>query len=230
MSNWKNCWHAGVMIAAASVMLAGCKGGEAVIPVSPGTAQPPTTANPTPSGNSAPTITGTPATSAATASSYSFAPTAADADNDQLAFSISGKPAWATFSTTSGTLSGTAQAGTWSSIVITVSDGKSSASLAPFSLTVTNTAAGASTGTATLSWNAPAVNTDGSALTDLTGYWVYHGTSPTALGERVHVDGASTTTYTFSSLVAGTHYFGVSAHNGTGAESGMSSVGTKTVL
>ena len=40
-------------------------------------------------------------------SAYSFQPTAKDANGDTLRFSISNKPAWATFSTTTGRLSGT---------------------------------------------------------------------------------------------------------------------------
>jgi hypothetical protein len=50
-------------------------------------------------------------------------------------------PAWASFDTTTGRLTGTpagTNVGTYSNIVISVSDGPSSASLAPFSITVTS--------------------------------------------------------------------------------------------
>jgi len=94
--------------------------------------------------NKAPTITGTPATTVQAGTAYSFKPTAADADNDTLTYSISGKPSWATFSTTSGQLSGTpatSAVGTYSNIVITVSDSKQAkASLAAFSIQVTSAA------------------------------------------------------------------------------------------
>ena len=90
--------------------------------------------------NFAPTISGTPVTSVAAASTYSFQPNAYDANGDALTFSIANKPAWATFSSTTGRLTGTpssSQAGTYSSISIKVSDGKWSATLSSFSITVT---------------------------------------------------------------------------------------------
>jgi hypothetical protein len=87
--------------------------------------------------NRAPTISGTPATSIAAGAAYSFQPTASDPDGNALGFSIQNRPAWATFSTTTGRLSGTpTTAGTYSSIVISVSDGAASASLPAFSITV----------------------------------------------------------------------------------------------
>ena len=57
--------------------------------------------------NHAPTISGTPATSVSQGSSYSFTPAAADADGDALIFGIDAKPTWATFSTSTGSVSGT---------------------------------------------------------------------------------------------------------------------------
>jgi len=87
--------------------------------------------------NHAPTISGSPATTATVNQAYSFKPTASDADGNALSFSISNKPTWATFSTTTGSLTGTpTAAGTFSTIAISVSDGKVSASLASFSITV----------------------------------------------------------------------------------------------
>ena len=90
-------------------------------------------------GNHAPTIGGTPQTSAVAGSNYSFTPTASDADNDSLVFSVSGLPAWATFAAQTGHVSGTAPtaAGTSAPIVISVSDGIASASLPAFTITVT---------------------------------------------------------------------------------------------
>jgi hypothetical protein len=91
------------------------------------------------SGNRAPTISGTPPTSVTIGKSYVFQPTAADADKNTLGFSIQNKPVWATFSSSTGQLSGTptsAQAGTYTNIVISVSDGKASAALAPFAISV----------------------------------------------------------------------------------------------
>jgi len=90
--------------------------------------------------NIAPTISGTPLNSVAAAATYSFQPTAYDANGDALTFSIANKPVWATFSSATGLLTGTpsgSQAGTYGSISIKVSDGKWSATLSSFSITVT---------------------------------------------------------------------------------------------
>jgi hypothetical protein len=91
--------------------------------------------------NDAPTISGTPSTSIAYGGSYSFTPTGADSDGDSLTYSITNKPSWATFSTTTGALTGTAStSGTTSGIIITVSDGNGgTASLSSFDITVNET-------------------------------------------------------------------------------------------
>jgi len=199
-----------------------------VISVSDGTATaslPAFTLTVTAAPNSAPTISGTPTTSLTAGSSYSFTPTASDPDGNTLSFSITNKPSWASFSTTTGRLNGTAQAGTYANIVISVSDGTVSRSLPAFTITV----AQLNVGTAALSWSAPTQNTDGSTLTDLAGYKVYHGTSATALNEVITVQGAGNTAYTFSQLAAGTHYFAVTAYTFSGAESSFSVTGSKAI-
>src|SRR6185295_12876114 len=102
--------------------------------------------------NTAPTITGTPPTNGTVGTAYAFTPTAKDANGDALTFKISGQPSWATFSTSTGKLSGTpSAAGSTGSIVITVSDGKSTASLPAFAVNVVNASSG-TLGAATLSW------------------------------------------------------------------------------
>jgi len=91
--------------------------------------------------NQAPTISGTPPVSVDEGASYSFTPVANDLDNDALTFSILNQPAWASFSAETGELSGvpdSASSQVYSNIVLQVSDGHSSASLAPFDITVTN--------------------------------------------------------------------------------------------
>ncbi|HZT02728.1 MAG TPA: fibronectin type III domain-containing protein [Steroidobacteraceae bacterium] len=87
----------------------------------------------------------------------------------------------------------------------------------------------ASTGSATLTWNAPTANTNGSALNDLAGYHVHWGASASSLTQTVDVPSASTTTYVVSGLSAGTWYFGVTAYTNTGLESALSNVGSKTI-
>lgn len=92
-----------------------------------------------PPANTAPTISGAPATSVNTGQTYSFTPTAADADGNALNFSIVNRPGWATFSSTTGRLSGTptsSAVGEYIDIRISVSDGSAVVSLAPFSIVV----------------------------------------------------------------------------------------------
>src|SRR5204862_6995953 len=89
--------------------------------------------------NRAPTISGTPPTTGSVGTAYTFTPTASDPDaGTTLTFSITNRPTWATFNGSPGRLSGTpTAAGTFASIAISVSDGQASASLAPFSIVVT---------------------------------------------------------------------------------------------
>ncbi|MET0090650.1 MAG: putative Ig domain-containing protein [Candidatus Thiodiazotropha sp.] len=95
----------------------------------------------TPPKNTAPVISGTPSTQVAEGQAYSFRPTASDADGDTLTFSVTNRPAWASFNSATGLLSGTPgldDAGTTSDIRISVSDGTDSATLSAFSINVTN--------------------------------------------------------------------------------------------
>lgn len=178
--------------------------------------------------NTAPKISGTPLTAVNAGNAYSFTPTASDANGDTLAFSILNKPVWASFSTVSGKLSGTpsaAQVGSYANIVISVSDGKVKTSLAAFAINVTATSAGA----ATLSWVAPTSNIDGSALTNLSGYRIYYGTSSGALTQTIQVNNASVSTYVVENLSPATYYFAVKAITSAGAESGLSNIASRAV-
>jgi len=93
-------------------------------------------------GNRAPSISGSPVSAVVAGSSYSFTPTASDPEGDDLTFSISGLPAWASFDSATGLLSGTptgADVGSYQNIVISVSDGEFSDSLAGFAIIVGST-------------------------------------------------------------------------------------------
>ena len=105
----------------------------------PSSPTPPTTPPTTPPSNTPPTISGTPMTTVMAGATYSFQPTASDANHDTLTFTIANKPSWASFSSVSGALSGkpvTSNVGAFANIKISVSDGKASASLAVFMITV----------------------------------------------------------------------------------------------
>ncbi len=89
--------------------------------------------------NTAPEISGVPQTTVEEGSTYSFVPTATDADGDTLTFSIENQPSWAGFNTATGALTGTptsADVGLTTGIVISVSDAEATSSLAAFSIEV----------------------------------------------------------------------------------------------
>lgn len=166
-------------------------------------------------------ISGSPPSSTLVGSYFSFTPTVLAAAGATLAFTISNKPAFAAFNASTGLLSGTpAAAATYSNISIAVSDGKASASLAPFTLAV----AAPTLGMATLDWAIPTLNTDGSALTDLAGYRVYYGLSSAALNQQVTIAAPATTQASIEQLTAGTWYFAISDYNSAGVESAQSAV------
>lgn len=84
-------------------------------------------------------ISGSPPSSVAAGQVYSFTPSAKDSYGRTLVFAITHMPSWATFSTGSGTLSGTpsaASVGTYANVVITASDGRTRAALPPFTVRV----------------------------------------------------------------------------------------------
>ena len=89
--------------------------------------------------NTAPTIGGSPPASVSEGASYSFTPSANDADGDTLTFDIVNLPAWASFDTATGRLFGTpsaGDAGVYADITITVTDGQAQAALGPFAIDV----------------------------------------------------------------------------------------------
>jgi Putative Ig domain len=89
------------------------------------------------SASTAPTISGTPATSVIETHEYEFQPAAKDAAGGKLAFSISNKPWWASFNSSTGLLAGTSlHAATFSGIVICVSAGTSRKCLPAFAVKV----------------------------------------------------------------------------------------------
>jgi len=178
--------------------------------------------------NAAPTITGTPATSVMSGTPYTFRPTATDANGDALTFGIANKPTWATFSSSSGQLQGTPTAGdvgTTSGIVISVTDGKASAALPAFGVAVQATAVGS----ATLTWQPPTQNADGSPLTNLAGFKVYWGPAQGSYPNSTTLNNPGLATYVVNNLVPGTYFFVVTAVNALGAESSPSGTASKTI-
>lgn len=81
-------------------------------------------------------------------------------------------------------------------------------------------------GPATLDWVAPTKNTDGSALTNLSGYRILEGTSAQAMASAANV--GLVTTYSFESPI-GPRYWAVKAIAGAN-ESALSNTVTKVVV
>lgn len=178
--------------------------------------------------NGAPTISGTPSTSATVNAAYSFQPSASDPNGQALTFSIANKPSWASFSTSTGRLSGTpssASVGSYAAIVISVSDGSNKKSLPGFTLTVRQ----AQLGSAALSWTAPKQNVDGTQLTNLKGYRIHYGMSSNSLNQTVEIPSPGITTALIEGLSAGTWYFALKAYNSSNLESSLSNVASKTI-
>lgn len=178
--------------------------------------------------NAAPTIQGQPLTSVLVGQAYSFQPTASDADGDTLTFSVANQPSWVSFDAATGRLSGTptaADVATATNIRITVSDGRATATLGPFSIAVAQAAAGS----ALLSWTPPDRNTDGSTLTDLAGYRVLYGLSATSLTQTISITNASLSSYLVENLTQGTWYFAVVAVNSLGIAGDPSGTISKTI-
>jgi hypothetical protein len=180
--------------------------------------------------NSSPTISGTPPTRITAGESYSFTPRASDPDSSTLRFSITGKPAWADFDVLTGHLWGSTSegdVGTYSGIVISVTDGTETASLQAFSIEVL--AAGAATGSVTLSWTPPSENEDDSQLTDLAAYRIYWSRVGENYGPPATISNPSVTRYVVEGLAPGTYEFAAKAVNRSGVESRFSNAITRTV-
>ena len=178
--------------------------------------------------NRPPVISGTPPASGTVGQAYSFTPTASDPDGQALTFSIANRPSWASFNTSTGRLSGTpaaANAGSYSAIVISVSDGTASASLPSFTLTVQQV----QTGSATISWTPPTTNADGSPLTNLRGYKIYYGTNSSNLTQVLDLPNPGISRGVVENLAPGTWYFAVTSYNSSNVESGRSNVTSKTI-
>lgn len=174
-------------------------------------------------------ITGSPATTATAGTAYAFQPSLKQGSGT-VTYAISGKPSWATFSESTGELTGTpatSNEGKTAAITISASNGSTTSSLAAFSIQVN--AATAKTGSATLVWNAPVTNTNGTEVTALAGYHIYYGTNESAMNNTITVSSPTDTLYTISGLAPGTYYFSVVAYNSMGVDSTDSNIASKTI-
>jgi len=213
----------GLAVIGTALVLSGCfdserrteEGGEDNTP-------PPTAVNRTP------TITGAPPANILEGELYEFVPNATDPDGDPLEFTITRKPAWATFDRATGRLSGTpdaADVGNFTNIGIAVSDGQASAALSGFDITVHQI----TEGSVTLSWNPPTENSDGTALTNLAGYRIYYGRNKDNLAQSVALNNPGVTRYVVENLSPARWHFAMTSLNTVGTESRRSPTVSKTI-
>jgi Putative Ig domain len=179
--------------------------------------------------NRVPVIAGSPPGSATVGEPYEFVPTAFDPDGEALILGISNGPSWATVDAITGRLSGTpapGDEGTYANIMISASDGRDMAALAPFTIIVSP----ARTGSALLTWVPPTENTDGSPLVDLVGYRVYYGQDPNSLNQTMEITHSGLSSYLIEGLPRATWHFAVVAVNEWGYESPYSNIASKEVI
>lgn len=91
------------------------------------------------------------------------------------------------------------------------------------------TSVGAGTGTAELAWQMPTENTNGTPLTDLAGYTIVYGSSPSSMNRWVQLTDIGTTSYVIQGLGQGTWYFAILSYTLSGANSALSNISSKTV-
>jgi len=181
-----------------------------------------------PTVNNAPAISGDPMTAIDIGSTYSFTPTASDADGDELTFSVKNQPPWADFNKGTGALSGQpalGSVGTYGSIEISVSDGKAKSALPRFAISVDQVG----TISTTLNWTPPTQNEDGSALMDLAGYNIYWGTTPGQYTHSVKIENAGMSSFVVENLSPGTYEFAATSFNDAGVESAYSNPATRVL-
>lgn len=82
---------------------------------------------------------------------------------------------------------------------------------------------------AKLTWTAPTQNVDGTPLTDLAGYKIYYGNSPTNLDNMIDLNNAGLTGSDVTNLAAGVWHFAMTAYNAQGKESAKSATVSTTL-
>lgn len=76
----------------------------------------------------------------------------------------------------------------------------------------------------TVSWTIPTVNTDGTPCTDLAGFDIYYGASPSALTHIVQIADPTRSSYTFTTPFTAPTYFALTSYTTSGTQSAPSNV------
>lgn len=182
--------------------------------------------------NRAPVISGSPSLGVTAGNAYNFVPNADDADGDNLSFSVTNLPSWASFDNATGSLTGTPQeadVGDHADVQISVTDGTEVVALSAFTISVQT--ATTPTGDIALSWVAPSTRTDGANLdlSEIGGYVVHLGTSSNNLQSWVDINDNTTTTHTINNLAYGTYYIAITSYDTDGNTSSFSNIVTVVV-
>jgi hypothetical protein len=152
---------------------------------------------------------------------YVFRPRVDGWPGGEVVYAISHVPTWATFEPATGELRGEPRRkdiGLTSNIVISATDGVTTAQLPPFSIYV----AESFWGVMTVSWQAPTHNVDGTPLGDLAGYRIYYGRETGMYARIIDVAGPETLTLTIDDLPPNTYYVTATAYDRDGFESDLS--------
>jgi hypothetical protein len=80
-----------------------------------------------------------------------------------------------------------------------------------------------------LSWASPVLNTDGTSLTDVSGYQISYGSDSANLSKQLVVAGRNVNGATITGLAAGTYYLSIRTVNSAGVLSPPSAVVSQTV-
>ena len=172
--------------------------------------------------NNPPVISGIPVTSVIANNGYLFQPSATDADNDTLTFSVTNLPVWAGFDVSTGRINGSPDdndVGSYAGIVISVTDGQDVAQLQPFDITVDPDPS--QSGVLSLAWTAPTARADGSplAMSEIDGFHIHYGNTPGGYTDTVTISDGSANGTTISNLPVGTYYLVMTAYDVNGLES-----------
>jgi hypothetical protein len=179
--------------------------------------------------NAPPQITGSPSWRAEVNKWYGFTPKASDPDNRWLRFAVTHKPWWANFDPATGRLAGTpprSAIGKYADIRISVTDGAKTDWLDPFNIVVSDPS---TTGSVTLSWQAPTRTTSGQWLWNLAGYKIYYGKDSSRLGNVLTLNNPGLDRVVIDNLSSGRWYFSMAAFTTTAAMSTRTPVIAKYV-
>lgn len=156
-----------------------------------------------PQENFPPVFLNTPINNVLENTEYIFLPNVENNENDTLVFTITGKPYWAKFNTSTGELRGNApQKSVFSNIVISVSDGQNTVSLPTFNIDVTS-----ELHDVTIKWEAPTTNVNGDSIDNIIGYKIMYGESSQNYSKIVTINDPNVNEITIVDLENIDYYF-----------------------